>query len=54
MKNISSLIFIAKNTFCCSQPYAIYLKVATLKQMNKCPKDYICVFIEFMFKKTIT
>ena len=25
-----------------------------LKQMNNCPKDYICIFIVFMFKKTKT
>ena len=35
-----------------NQPHAIHLKVMTLKQMNKCPKTYICVFISFLFRKT--
>ena len=34
------------------QSYAIYLKVTMLKQMNNCPKGYICVFIAFMYKNT--
>ena len=37
-----------------NQPYVIHLKVMTLKQMNNCPKDYISMFIAFMFKKTFT
>ena len=36
-----------------NQPHAIHLKVTMLKQMN-CPKDYICIFITFMFRKTFT
>ena len=35
-----------------NQLHAIHLKVMTLKQMNNYPKDYICLFIAFMFKKT--
>ena len=35
-----------------NQSYAIYLKVTTLKQMNNYPKDYICVLIAFMYRKT--
>ena len=37
-----------------NQPHAIHLKVTTLKQMNNCSKDYICIFIAFMFRKTFT
>ena len=36
------------------QPHAIHLTITTLKQMNNCPKDYICIFIAFMFGKTFT
>ena len=34
-----------------NQPHVIYLKVTTLKQINNCPKYYICKFIT-MFRKT--
>ena len=37
-----------------NQPHAIHLKVTTLKQMNNCLKDYIFIFIAFLFKKTFT
>ena len=37
-----------------NQPHAIHLKVTTLKQMNNFPKDYICIFISFMFRKIFT
>ena len=37
-----------------NQPCAIHLRVTTLKQMNNCPKGYICIFIAFMFRKTFT
>ena len=33
---------------------AIHLKVMTLKQMNNYPKNYICLLIAFMFKRTFT
>ena len=35
-----------------NQPHAIHFKVKILKQMSNCLKDYICIFISFVFKKT--
>ena len=35
-------------------PHAIHLKVAMLKQINNCPKDYIFIFIAFMFRNIFT
>ena len=35
-------------------PHAIHLKVAMLKQINNCPKDYICIFTAFMLRKIFT
>ena len=35
-----------------NQPHAIHLKAMTLKQINNCFKDYICIFTAFMFIKT--
>ena len=37
-----------------NQPDVIHLKVMTLKQMSNVPKDYICIFIDFMFRKNFT
>ena len=37
-----------------NQPHVIYLKVTTLKQINNCPKDNICIFIIFILRKTFT
>ena len=37
-----------------NQPYAIHLKVTALKQINNFPKDYICIFIAFIFRKNFT
>ena len=34
-----------------NQPHAIHSKVTMLKQMNNCPKDYICIFIERLLLK---
>ena len=34
-----------------NQHDTIHLKVMTLKQMNNCPKDYICIFIERLLLK---
>ena len=31
-----------------NQSHAIHLKVTMLKQMNKCSKDFICIFIVFL------
>ena len=36
-----------------NQSHAIHSKVTTLKQMNNWPKDYIYIFIAFIFKKTL-
>ena len=37
-----------------NQPHTMHLRVITLKQMYNCSKDYICMFIAFMFRKTFT
>ena len=37
-----------------NQLNAIHLKVIALKQMSNCSKDFICIFITFMFRKTFT
>ena len=37
-----------------NQSHAIYLKVMMLKQMSNCRKNYICIFIGSMFRKTFT
>ena len=36
-----------------NQHDTIHLKVMTLKQMNNCPKDYICIFIAFIDRKSV-
>ena len=36
------------------QSHAIHLKLTTLKQMNSWPKDYICIFITFIFRNNFT
>ena len=37
-----------------NQPHTIHLKVMTLKKISNFPKDYICIFITFIFRKTFT
>ena len=37
-----------------NQPDVIHLKVMTLKQMNNCTKDYICIFIATVFRYIFT
>ena len=36
------------------QPHVIHLKITALKPINKCPENYICLFIAFIFRKTFT
>ena len=37
-----------------NQPPTIHLKVMTLKKISNFPKDYICIFITFIFRKIFT
>ena len=34
-----------------NQPHAIYLKLMTLKQINNCPENYLCILISFMLER---